>query len=444
MSTDLGLVARVACQALAGVAVFLEALVAATLFAHGRERRRKAVPALICCLLLVVCMSCGLVALGWHSAGEAGVAQVIQGGPQPQASPFQTISGALVFCVADLILVVVTVHAIYRMSWWAALFCATTGYALQNLASGLSETVAIVLDPSRARMGPTASALTLACCALTYVVAWFLFIRRVDTRALDGRLSATTILMFLVVAFGVIGFDLILKDCVEGLVPRIVMLYLRAFHALVCVFVIVAEVELVVVRQLEGQRSVTERLLAESERQYRISRANRDAINARVHDMRHDVLGTLYAANPDLNRSTAAAVMRELDVYDSPVRTGNEALDVVLTEKSLLCRAEGITLTCVADGKALAFMSSADLYALFGGLLDCAIDSMRKLEERDLRTISLVVRKHANVVSVHVECYQEGETSSLDGVRAVVNRYDGILTASTENHVLALDVMIAV
>lgn len=37
-------------------------------------------------------------------------------------------------------------------------------------------------------------------------------------------------------------------------------------------------------------------------------------------------------------------------IYDSVVKTGNHILDTVLTGKSLLCEARGVTLTCVADG----------------------------------------------------------------------------------------------
>ena len=46
-------------------------------------------------------------------------------------------------------------------------------------------------------------------------------------------------------------------------------------------------------------------------------------------------------------------IAREVDVYDSTVRTGNEALDTILTEKSLMCSGEGIVLTVIANGAAL-------------------------------------------------------------------------------------------
>ena len=92
-----------------------------------------------------------------------------------------------------------------------------------------------------------------------------------------------------------------------------------------------------------------------------------------------------------------------MDFYDSAVRTGNEALDTILTEKRLTCANEGITLSCVADGAALGFMRDADIYSLFGNALDNAIEAARKLEAPSLRSISLVVRQAAGVASIHVE-----------------------------------------
>ena len=37
------------------------------------------------------------------------------------------------------------------------------------------------------------------------------------------------------------------------------------------------------------------------------------------------------------------------------VRTGNEYLDTVLTEKKLTCQSNQISMSCIADGSQLAF-----------------------------------------------------------------------------------------
>ena len=92
----------------------------------------------------------------------------------------------------------------------------------------------------------------------------------------------------------------------------------------------------------------------------------------------------LRRLNPDAAKEEAdpneaeRAVQRDHANAD----TGNEVLDVVLTEKSMHCEARHITLNCVADGSAVAFVEPGDLHALFSNALDQAIDAAaRQMDE---------------------------------------------------------------
>ena len=73
----------------------------------------------------------------------------------------------------------------------------------------------------------------------------------------------------------------------------------------------------------------------------------------------------------------------DIKTYEAQNKTGNPVLDTVLTSKSLYCQKHGITLTCVADGTRLGFMSVMDICTIFGNALDNAIraakDSQRKV-----------------------------------------------------------------
>lgn len=440
-------------QAFGVTTVFAEVLVAAALFAHGQELKPHAPAKVLGACALVFACNAVVFGVGSRVAVVGTDAHALQDLVAQVVNPLFSLGGGLLLCTMTLIVVAILVRILYGLSGWAAVFCGTTGYALQNLGSGISETVAILADPGRSWIEPWMWLVTLGCCAATDLIVWWFFIRKIDPRGLDGKLNASVILMLLVVAFGVIGFDLILKYSVVAQLPRGILLSLRAFHALVCVFVIVAEVELVVVRQLSSEKAITEHLLAESERQYQLSRANMGAINTRIHDIRHDVLRTIYAADGALDRKTAAAIVREVEIYDTPVRTGNEALDVVLTEKSFLCRSEGITLTCVADGRSLAFMSPADLYTLFGSLLDVAMGHATGAG-RDKQSISLVVKRRVNIVSIHLECYRDAAAYGRDAsendlsdlarerTRNILERYHGtIATRPEETNTLSIDVL---
>ncbi|MBQ1449356.1 MAG: sensor histidine kinase, partial [Eggerthellaceae bacterium] len=145
-------------------------------------------------------------------------------------------------------------------------------------------------------------------------------------------------------------------------------------------------------------------------------------------------------------------VVREINVYDAAVKTGNASLDVVLTEKGLLCKRDGITLSSVADGTALSFMTAADIYTLVGNALDNAIDAVRSIDDEGRRSISLNLRSQLGMASLSVENYYAGEIRLVDGVPknegygmekilAVVERYGGTIVYTAEDGVFHLDAL---
>ena len=152
-----------------------------------------------------------------------------------------------------------------------------------------------------------------------------------------------------------------------------------------------------------------------------------------------------------------------MGAYDAAVRTGNEALDVILSEKRLECARTGIELTCIADGRTLAALGPADLYALVGGALDGAIDASRALPEGE-RTVSLTLRETRGLAVMHVENRCADEVQLADGLpvpprtgagdgapagepaarsmRLVAERLGGSVSFSAEGDILIVDVLL--
>ena len=91
-------------------------------------------------------------------------------------------------------------------------------------------------------------------------------------------------------------------------------------------------------------------------------------------------------------------------------------LDAVLTSKSLYCQNNGIGLTCVADGSALNFMEDMDISALFGNILDNAIESVQKLNEQEKRLIHLSVAKQKQFLRIRCENYCEEQLKFENGM----------------------------
>ncbi len=368
---------------------------------------------------------------------------------------------------ALLALAVGMIAWLFVASPWTALFCCSAGYTLQNFSSGLAELVWAALEVGGITEGFSyvriaRVALNIFCVAIVYVPFYLIFVKDVSREALEQVDDRKMLAIMAVVALGVIGFDLVIKSLWDEGLPFFYLVALRCAHLIMCALTYSLEYELLISRRLEVERQTTEQVLAERERQYLKSRESVEAINVKCHDIRHQIR-RLADGDAQVDPEVLRDISREVDVYDSHVETGNEALDTILSEKSLMCSRANITLSCVADGAALDFMAPADIYSLFGNALDNAIEAVEALPDPELRSISLVVRMVAGVVSIHVENYYDGqlarradgslETSKADhvshgfGVRSMtltVERYGGTLTTIADGRVFALNAIIPV
>ena len=326
---------------------------------------------------------------------------------------------------------------VYDTNILTAVFCCSSGYAVQNLASGVTELVLDLTLTDAEKMSAYTSAghhiVMLASACAVFTVTYLLVTKPLLRRGLRQVDDPWMLAMMVAVIAVIIGFDLLIKGLVaDGLDVR-AMVLLRIFHGIACVFTLGAGLQLLVVRRIEAERDAAWQVLAERERQFEASRENVEAINARVHDIRHSI-GRL-ANDAQVDRDVLASIVREVDVYGTSLRTGNAAVDTVLAEKGLVCNREGIALSCVADGSLLAPIAPGDAYALFSTLLDEAV--ARTLTLLGGRSVSLTVKEAWGNVAVHVECTQNEGAGVADGSRlvplqALCDRYGATLATMDE------------
>ena len=376
------------------------------------------------------------VALGALAACHIGISALLLGQTYESSealftvSQFGTYSILLVACVAAFVFA-------YDTSVWTALFCCSAGYTVQNLSSGATELAWFLVKgsaPDTAAYGSAGWLLNQALCvAAIYGVVYALVTRRILETGIGRIENRFMLAMMVAVMLVIIGFDLLVKwITAHGAVTGIV-LPLRLFHGLMCVFTLIVEFELLITDRLEAERDTMRQILAERERQYGQARENVAAISARVHDIRHAV--ARIADADGMNSAALRELVHEVEVYDLHVNTGNEALDTVLTERGLVCARDGVTLSCIADGSALSFMAPADVYALFGGLIDAAVST-------GATSVSIMVREALGAVSAHVECngaLRDG--SSLKPLADIASRYGTSLASSHRDGNLHLNIL---
>lgn len=382
--------------------------------------------------------------------------------------------GSLVTLLMAVTLMLSTVPAImhaFDARPLQALFCATAGWTCQNLASGVEGTVALIaerlfgvsVEASVENSGAAATHLVLLVVVFSavYAVCYQLFLRRVRERGLGDVEDRRMLAVLGLVIVAVIVFDMANKELDAQGATLGVLLVLRLVHAAVCAFVLFMEYEMLYSRSLETRVALDAQMAAERERQWELSQENREAINVKMHDIRHQIRMLADGAGARVDQGFLADLAREVDVYDSLMDTGNEALDTILSEKALVCEREAIELSCIADGPALGFMSAPEVYSLFGNALDNAMRAVREVDDPERRSISLVVRRVGELVSIHVENHfagslrfegglpqttQEGPGHGLGtrSMRQIVERHGGTLALGARDGIFTLDALIPI
>jgi len=194
-------------------------------------------------------------------------------------------------------------------------------------------------------------------------------------------------------------------------------------------------------------------LLYERQReQYQVARQNVQIINKRCHELKLQIAAlrqmSSAPADPELKAHIDEAE-KAAQLYDASRNTGNEVLDVVLTEKSLLCESRRIQLNAVTDGSCLSFFEASDLYALFANMLDHAIESAVKVPEPERRCIDLLVCTRQSFVVVNVispdRPAESADTRAAHYAVKVTNRivqkYKGTLTTESQNGFFAVKII---
>jgi len=75
----------------------------------------------------------------------------------------------------------------------------------------------------------------------------------------------------------------------------------------------------------------------------KLFKENMEMFNLKCHDMKHQIRE--IGANKGIPHEALEEIESKITVYDSVVKTGNDVLDTILTEKNLKCNRDSITLT---------------------------------------------------------------------------------------------------
>ena len=363
---------------------------------------------------------------------------------------------------------VLAIKFCFDESWKSIVFCAIAGYTVQHVAFTFYSILGIVFDFATSdnvyvsdgvlSIFANASTFTafVGCHFFVYFVLYIFFGSRIKQGEPLELKSLTLLWVVIVISLSNIALSSIVTyTCYEPF-NRNAVLMLDAYNVFCCLLSMYIQFKLLVYRRLETELDVEKRLRRLESEQYAMSKENIRLINMKCHDLKHQIrtIGRGSVVDGEVLRQIEEAV----SIYDGTFRTGNDALDIILTEKSLVANEQNVRLSCSVNCVPLTFMKESDIYVLFGNALDNALRAVNTLAE-DKRVISLSVKRRGEMTSVDVRNWFDGEltwsgglpqsTKQADGyhgygmqsMREVVEKYGGELVIGTDNDVFSLNML---
>jgi len=291
---------------------------------------------------------------------------------------------------------------------------------------------------------------------LTYWLIYYVFGRRIkrneEMKLHNFSILILTALVLLIDIFFTSAITYYSYDHFD----RFYMCFVSVFNIVSCILALLIQFELSLRRKLQEEVVTIKQLREKEKEQYYISKENIDMINMKCHDLKHQIRE--IGNRSSLNQNAISDIENVISIYDSTVKTNNEVLDVILTEKSLLCQKKNISLSCIADGKKMMFMREDDLYSLIGNALDNAIEAVSNIEE-DKRVIGITIKAKNDFLSINVHNYYEGKLTFINempittksnkkyhgygtkSIRYIVHKYNGDCSFTAKNHIFNLNIL---
>lgn len=288
-----------------------------------------------------------------------------------------------------------------------------------------------------------------------YLSFYFLFIRKFIHNFDVGFSGVTVLGVLLGMLLCVNLFQNLFNQYSAAIGKELYLIYVL-FDICACFFLLLLQSELVNRERVQKSNAVLNHILHQQKEQLAATEENIQLINIKCHDLKKQIVLLGDKIEPE----ELASLKKAISIYDMSVRTGSDALDVLLTQKLLLCEQKGIQLDYMIDGGALSFMSASDIYSLFGNVIDNALEAIDKVTNEDWRYISLKVRREKGHVILHSENHYEGELHfdselpsttkenkmyhgfGMKSMKLIAEKYNGYLSIGTEGQLFVLNILL--
>lgn len=355
----------------------------------------------------------------------------------------------------------------YDESWVNVFFCTIAAYAVQHIAfetynfiiiaSGLNNGLPVAAYGDK--LQSTYDAIVTFIHYESYLIVYWICYLAYGRKIKKGENMKLISVHLLFLSIGTIFITVV----VNAIVTYYGYSHPQPFYSSIvclliifcCIFVLTAQFNLLAKKNAQEELSVVEKMWSQEEKQYAMLKENIDYINIKCHDLKHQI--RQFGQQCSLDDKSISSMMKKVSMYDSSLKTGNEALDVLLMEKTLTCKNNDIKITCMADGSLISFMEETEIYSLLGNALDNAIESLEKVEDKEKRVLGLIIKSANSFVSIHIYNYcakcpkfkdglpqttkenKKDHGYGLKSMKLITEKYGGNMNASFDKETFNLD-----
>lgn len=351
-------------------------------------------------LWLVLCLSCFIgFAYSWSLI--------------PYINSVTSIIFSILFFFIAFFGLIGSLMACFKVNIQAAMFLGTAGYAMQHFTYKLIQIIIGSIEkgiPSFVDNNYGIYGIYASFVIISLPIFYNMFGKKIHKNETliieDSRLLIISIILIICT----IILNLIYESFVK--VSNLTLFIVGCLFDMVCCFLtLFIEFEMLKSKEISEAYIQMKTIWESEKKQLEISKENMDYMKILAHDLKHELNESTLLISKDkvdeLNRRIAA--------FGNSIKTGNDILDLVIAERTLIVQKENISLSIIADGSVLSNMKQSDCYSLFMNIMDNAIDAVKELP-KDQREISLAVRESMGMILIHEVNPFKGTLNFKDGL----------------------------
>ncbi len=368
-------------------------------------------------LWLVLCLSCFIgFAYSWSLI--------------PYINSVTSIIFSILFFFIAFFGLIGSLMACFKVNIQAAMFLGTAGYAMQHFTYKLIQIVIGSIEkgiPSFVDNNYGIYGIYASFVIISLPIFYNMFGKKIHNNETliieDSRLLIISIILIICT----IILNLIYESFVK--VSNLTLFIVGCLFDMVCCFLtLFIEFEMLKSKEISEAYIQMKTIWESEKKQLEISKENMDYMKILAHDLKHELNeSTLLISKDKVNE-----LNRRIAAFGNSIKTGNDILDLVIAERTLIVQKENINLSIIADGSVLSNMKQSDCYSLFMNIMDNAIDAVKELP-KDQREISLAVRESMGMILIHEVNPFKGTLNFKDGLPQTTkgdSMYHGLGTKS--------------